>query len=82
MASSRKRKQRKRKIEKEKVEEFKMKTWKNAEVVELNINETAHGQWDSYVEFSVNGTGWNNDLFDGKDSDGDGNPSSTPNTLS
>ena len=66
-----------------------MKTWKTAEVVELSIKETAHGQWDSYVEFSVNGTGWNNDLFDGKDSDGDGNPGktgsdndSTPDTLS
>jgi len=64
-----------------------MKTWKNAEVVELNINETAHGTWDSYVEFSINGTGWNNDLADGKDSDGDGYPnnnnnSSTPDTVS
>ncbi|MBE5873463.1 MAG: hypothetical protein E7287_03545 [Lachnospiraceae bacterium] len=66
-----------------------MKTWKTAEVVELSIKETAHGQWDSYVEFSHNGVGWNNDLFDGKDSDGDGNPgkddgnnSSTPDTLS
>lgn len=65
-----------------------MKTWKNAEVVELNINETAHGQWDAYMEFSHNGVGFNNDLFDGKDSDGDGKPgsdnndNSTPDTLS
>ncbi|MBQ8548264.1 MAG: hypothetical protein IJ427_07155 [Lachnospiraceae bacterium] len=66
-----------------------MKKWNAAEIVELNIAETAHGQWDSYVEFSANGFGWNNDLADGKDSDGDGNPkgndtdqSSTPDTLS
>lgn len=59
-----------------------MKTWKNAEVVELNINETAHGQWDSIVEISFNGVGTNNDVFDGKDSDGDGNPSQTPDSLS
>ncbi len=61
-----------------------MKTWKNAELVELNINETAHGTWDFYVEASINGVGTNNDLADGKDSDGDGKPgnSSTPDTLS
>jgi len=71
-----------------------MKTWKNAEVVELNINETAHGKADAYVEFSIGGWGTNNDLADGKDSDGDGksgtifdNSSSnsnnnTPDTLS
>ena len=64
-----------------------MKKWNEAEIVELNITETAHGTWDGYVEFSKNGFGWNNDLFDGKDSDGDGNPkggdtSSTPDTLS
>lgn len=59
-----------------------MKTWKNAEVVELNINETAYGQWDSIVEISFNGVGTNNDFFDGKDSDGDGNPSQTPDSLS
>lgn len=51
-----------------------MKTWKTAEVVELSIKETAHGQWDAYVELSHNGVGFNNDLFDGKDSDGDGYP--------
>lgn len=59
-----------------------MKTWKNAEVVELNINETAHGRWDSILEISHNGVGTNNDLFDGKDSDGDGTPSQTPDSLS
>ena len=64
-----------------------MKKWNAAEVVELNINETAHGKWDSYVEFSINGNGWNNDKADGKDSDGDGYPTnnnnnSTPDTLS
>lgn len=59
-----------------------MKTWKNAEVVELNIAETAHGTVDFYVEASINGWGTNNDLMDGKDSDGDGNPSVTPDTLS
>ena len=60
-----------------------MKTWKNAEVVELNIAETAHGTKDAYIEFSINGWGTNNDLFDGKDSDGDGYPNnnnSTPTT--
>lgn len=55
-----------------------MKNWKSAELVELNIAETAHGQWDAYMEASINGVGWNNDLFDGKDSDGDGNPGPTP----
>ena len=66
-----------------------MKAWNAAELVELNINETAHGKWDSYVEFSHDGLGWNNDLADGKDSDGDGTPvqpngseSVTPDTLS
>lgn len=59
-----------------------MKKWNAAEVVELNINETAHGQWDFIVEASINGVGTNNDLLDGKDSDGDGNPSVTPDTLS
>lgn len=58
-----------------------MKKWNAAELVEMNIAETAHGQWDAYVEFSHNGVGYNNDLFDGKDSDGDGNPA-TPDTLS
>ncbi|MBO5177421.1 MAG: hypothetical protein J6K15_09620 [Lachnospiraceae bacterium] len=56
-----------------------MKTWKNAEVVELNIAETAHGDIDFFFELSHNGEGLNNDLVDGKDSDGDGYPSSTPN---
>lgn len=55
-----------------------MKKWNAAELVEMNIAETAHGQWDSYIELSHNGVGYNNDLFDGKDSDGDGNPSVTP----
>lgn len=59
-----------------------MKTWKNAEVVELNINETAHGNIDCFWELSHNGWGTNNDLHDGKDSDGDGNPSQTPDSLS
>ena len=63
-----------------------MKKWNAAELVEMNIAETAHGKKDAYVEFSINGWGTNNDLFDGEDSDGDGNPSkgtsSTPDTLS
>ena len=71
-----------------------MKTWKNAEVVELNINETAHGWIDSVIEISHGKHGTNNDLVDGEDSDGDGFPtqttpddegkgdSSTPDTLS
>lgn len=59
-----------------------MKKWNAAELVEMNIAETAHGTVDSYVEFSINGWGTNNDLADGKDSDGDGTPSSTPDTLS
>jgi len=66
-----------------------MKTWKEAELVELNITETEHGKWDAYVEASIGGTGWNNDLADGKDSDGDGKSgtiygdnSVTPDTLS
>ena len=69
-----------------------MKKWTAAEMVELNINETAHGKADSLVEVSVNGWGTNNDLVDGDDSDGDGvygsngkiyGPnSSTPDTLS
>jgi len=59
-----------------------MKAWTAAELVELNIAETAHGTWDSYIEISHGDFGTNNDLFDGKDSDGDGNPSSTPDTLS
>ena len=59
-----------------------MEKWNVPAMAELNINETAHGQWDSLFEASHNGVGFNNDLFDGKDSDGDGNPSSTPDTLS
>ncbi len=59
-----------------------MKKWNAAELVEMNIAETAQGTWDSYVELSFNGVGTNNDLFDGKDSDGDGNPAQTPDTLS
>lgn len=66
-----------------------MKTWAAAELVELNINETAHGKWDAYVEASIGDLGFNNDLADGKDSDGDGKSgtifgdnSSTPDTLS
>ncbi len=59
-----------------------MKAWNAAELVELNIEETAHGDIDFYIEVSHNGFGTNNDLLDGKDSDGDGTPSSTPDTLS
>ena len=68
-----------------------MKKWNAAEIVELNIAETDHGHIDFYVEASHNGWGTNNDLADGKDSDGDGNPKSdssdsqesvTPDTLS
>ena len=66
-----------------------MKKWNAAEVVELNINETAHGTWDAYVEASIGGFGFNNDLADGEDSDGEGKSgticgenSSTPDTLS
>lgn len=59
-----------------------MKKWNAAELVEMNIAETAHGTWDSYVELSFNGVGTNNDLFDGEDSDGDGTPAQTPDTLS
>lgn len=59
-----------------------MKAWTAAELVELNIAETAHGNLDFYVELSHNGVGTNNDLFDGKDDDHDGNPSVTPDTLS
>lgn len=59
-----------------------MKAWNAAELVELNIEETAHGNVDFFVEASHNGIGTNNDLLDGKDSDGDGTPSSTPDTLS
>lgn len=57
-----------------------MKKWNAAELVELNIAETAHGTVDFWVEASHNGVGTNNDLTDGKDSDGDGYPtqSSTP----
>lgn len=58
-----------------------MKTWKNAEVVELNINETAHGNIDFVLEMSHNGWGTNNDMIDGK-GDSDGNPSQTPDSLS
>ena len=57
-----------------------MKTWKNAEVVELNIAETAHGTVDFWIEMSHNGTGTNNDLADGKDSDGDGYPNNNNDT--
>ena len=57
-----------------------MKAWNAAELVELNINETAHGTVDFWIEMSHNGVGTNNDLMDGKDSDGDGNPSVTPDT--
>jgi len=60
-----------------------MKVWKEAAIVELNITETANGQWDGYCEMVQNGTGYNNDLTTGIDSDGDGSPtSSTPNTIS
>lgn len=51
-----------------------MKKWNAAELVELNIAETAHGKWDSIVEISHGDWGTNNDLFDGEDSDGDGIP--------
>lgn len=60
-----------------------MKVWKEAAIVELNITETANGQWDHYYEAVQNDGGYNNDLATGIDSDGDGSPtSSTPNTIS
>ncbi len=49
-----------------------MKKWNAAEIVELNIAETANGRRNGYMEASYNGYGWNNDLFDGEDSNGDG----------
>ncbi len=55
-----------------------MKTWKSAEVVELNISETAHGNVDFVIEASHNGWGTNNDLIDG----GDKGDSVTPDTDS
>lgn len=55
-----------------------MKNWSAAELVELNIAETANGNWDSFIEISHNGIGTNNDLFDGKDNNGGDDSSSTP----
>ncbi len=65
-----------------------MKKWNAAAIEELNIAETAHGWMDSFVELSKDGCGFNNDLADGQDSDGDGFPkggkpeSGTPDTRS
>ncbi len=63
-----------------------MKKWNEAEIVELNIAETAHGHIDFFFEASHNGWGLNNDLVDGKDSNNsnnnDNNSSVTPDTLS
>lgn len=56
-----------------------MKKWNAAELVELNIAETAHGNVDFFFEASHNGYGTNNDLVDGKDSDGDGYPTQNNN---
>jgi hypothetical protein len=74
------------------MEEIKMKTWNAAEIVELNIAETAHGHKDFIVEASINGWGTNNDMIDGNDTPGsdpnpeqgkgDNNNSVTPDTLS
>lgn len=47
------------------MEDTKMKKWNAAEIVELNIAETANGKWNSVIEFSHNGKGWNNSLVDG-----------------
>ena len=58
-----------------------MKKWAEAELVELNIAETAHGWIDSIIEISHNGHGTNNDLLDGEDSDGDGFPSKGPSST-
>lgn len=61
-----------------------MKKWSAAELVELNIAETANGNIDFFVEASHNGFGTNNDLLDGNDSNHNGYPnngddsSSTP----
>ena len=49
-----------------------MKKWDAAEIVELNIAETANGHINGIVEFSHKGYGYNNDMFDGNDSNGDG----------
>lgn len=58
-----------------------MKTWTNPSVEELEVKLTARGEWDAYVELSYDGTGWNNDLFTGNDSDGDGTPSQPVNPV-
>lgn len=58
-----------------------MKAWNAAELVELNIEETANGHIDAYVELSHNGFGFNNNLHDGGKDDGEETPS-TPDTLS
>jgi len=50
-----------------------MKTWQNAEIVELNITETANGHEDSDYEYDITGWGTNDSLK------GNGN---TPDTLS
>ena len=49
-----------------------MKKWNEAEIVELNIAETANGRRNGHVELSYGKYGWNNDMFDGEDSNGDG----------
>lgn len=58
-----------------------MKAWNAAELVELNIEETANGHIDFYVELSHNGFGSNNNLLDDGKNDGEEAPS-TPDTLS
>jgi len=66
-----------------------MKTWKNAEVVELNINETAWGlapadkEWGFIIgtHDATGGKGGNGDTETGNGDDGKGN-AVTPDTLS
>jgi len=68
-----------------------MKTWKNAELVELNINETAWGLWPSDKERGIiigtngllanNNTNTNNNNG-GSEEDTTKGPSVTPDTLS
>lgn len=57
-----------------------MKKWNAAEIVELNIAETASGQENSYTEFVFGDQSLNNSLLD--DNTSGGNTSSTPDTLS
>ncbi len=39
--------------------ELKMKKFNNAEVVELSLDKTENGLWDSDIETNVCGGGWN-----------------------